>query len=329
MEGRLLAKAREQLEQRRLRNRAIGEERRAEVYAAIPRLAEIDRENRAVMAELARVAIHESARTAEECRDANLALQAERAALLKAAGYPEDYLDPVYSCTDCRDTGWADGAICPCLTRLYKQEQTLELAPLLRDGSQVFENFRLDYYSDVPGPGGQRSPREQMSLVLNACRRYAADFGPDSPNLLFSGAPGLGKTFLSACIARVVADSGAGVAYDTVVRLLSSFETEKFSRGGEEGDEASSRVRQLMNCDLLILDDLGTEMSTSFSQSALYTLIDGRLRAGKKTIVSTNLGEAEIAERYGPALASRFNGEFEWLDFRGRDVRVIRKERKK
>jgi DNA replication protein DnaC len=326
MEGRLLARARERQEQLRLRNRAAAEERRAEVYAALPRAMELDRAIRAGMMELTRVVLGESGRTAEEIRDENLALQAERVALLKENGYPEDYLEPIYSCPVCRDTGWADGGICSCLMRLYRQEQTKELAPLLQDESQTFENFRLDLYSDLPGPGSQRSPREQMARNLSICRAYADNFGPDSPNLLFSGAPGLGKTFLSACIARVVAGKDFGVAYDTVVRLLSSFETEKFARG-EEGEEASSRVRQLMSCDLLILDDLGTEMSTAFSQSALYTLLDGRIRAGKKTIVSTNLGVTEIEEKYGPALASRLNGEYEWLDFRGRDIRAVRKER--
>ena len=137
----------------------------------------------------------------------------------------------------------------------------------------------------------------------------------------------MGKTFLSAAIARVVADKGESVAYDTVTGLLSSFEKEKFSRDTDEQSDAASRARQLLHCDLLILDDLGTEMPTAFSQSALYTLLDGRLRAGKKTIISTNLTRDGIAERYGAALASRLTGEYEWLEFRGRDIRALRKER--
>ena len=165
-----------------------------------------------------------------------------------------------------------------------------------------------------------------MARVLAVCRAYAASFGDDSPNLLFTGAPGLGKTFLSAAIARVTAEKGAGVAYDTVTGLLSAFERERFSRDADEQSDAASRVRQLMSCDLLILDDLGTEMPTSFTQSALYTLLDGRLRAGKKTVISTNLDRSAVAERYGAALASRLTGEYEWLEFKGRDIRAVRKE---
>ena len=166
-----------------------------------------------------------------------------------------------------------------------------------------------------------------MRTVLAACRAYAAGFGANSPNLLFTGAPGLGKTFLSAAIARVVAETGPSVAYDTVTGLLNAFQREKFSRDEEEQGDAASRTRQLLSCDLLIVDDLGTEMSTAFTQNALYTLLDGRLRAGKKTIISTNLDHDGVAERYGAALASRLTGEYEWLEFLGRDIRALRKER--
>lgn len=121
-----------------------------------------------------------------------------------------------------------------------------------------------------------------MERVLRLCRAYAESFGAQSPNLLFTGEPGLGKTFLSAAIARVVAAKGCGVAYDTASGLLASFEREKFSRDTDEVSDAASRVRQLMSCDLLILDDLGTEMPTAFTQSALYALLDGRLARREK-----------------------------------------------
>ena len=267
----------------------------------------------------------QSARTAQELEKESLALQEKRSALLVQNGYPKDYLDPIYSCPRCRDTGWTDGRICECVQKLYRAEQTRELAPLLKQGDETFENFRLDYYSPV-APASGVSPRAQMERVLRLCRAYAESFGAQSPNLLFTGEPGLGKTFLSAAIARVVAAKGCGVAYDTASGLLASFEREKFSRDTDEVSDAASRVRQLMSCDLLILDDLGTEMPTAFTQSALYALLDGRLRAGKKTIVSTNLDRSGIETRYGAALASRLAGEYEWLEFMGRDIRAQRKE---
>ena len=326
MEGRLLARARARQEALRSANRAEEDHRRREIYAKIPEIERIDASLRAIMGELVRLAMHQSARTAEELEKESLALQEKRSALLVQNGYDRAYLDPIYSCPRCRDTGWADGKICECLQKLYRAEQTAELAPLLKQGNETFENFRLEYYSPVAPAAGGVSPRTQMERVLRTCRAYAESFGPNSPNLLFTGEPGLGKTFLSAAIARVVASKGCGVAYDTAGGLLAAFEREKFSRDTDEVSDAASRVRQLTSCDLLILDDLGTEMPTAFTQSALYALLDGRLRAGKKTVISTNLDRGGIESRYGAALASRLGGEYEWLEFLGRDIRAQRKE---
>ncbi len=327
MEGRLLARARERQGQIRTDNKAEEARRRREIYARLPEIEGLDASLRAIMGELVGRVLGRPGRSQEELEVESLSLQARRAALLRENGYDEHYLDPLYSCPRCRDTGWVNEGICDCLRRLYKQEQTRELAPLLGSGNETFDAFRLEYYSPA-APQGERSPREQMQRVLTYCRNYAEEFGAASPNLLFTGAPGLGKTFLSAAIARVVAEKGFSVAYDTTAGTLASFEREKFSRDSDGQEDAASRVRQLLGCDLLILDDLGTEMSTAFTQSALYSLIDGRLRAGKKTIISTNLGYDGIAERYGAALASRLNGEYEWLTFRGRDIREIKKERR-
>ena len=328
MEGRLLSRARARLEEIRSENRREENRRRQEIAAAIPEINDIEVRLRRHMTELVGLAMGEKGRTAEELEEESLSLQAKRAELLRAHGYREDYLAPIYACPLCRDTGWHEEKICSCLQKLYNAEQTRELAPLLRRGEETFDAFRLDYYSPAAPAEGLRAPRDQMRTVLAVCRAWAERFGEGSPNLLFTGAPGLGKTFLSAAIARTVADKGAGVAYDTVTGLLAAFEREKFSRDTDEQADAASRVRQLMSCDLLILDDLGTEMPTAFTQSALYTLLDGRLRAGKKTIISTNLDRDGIAERYGAALASRLGGEYEWLEFLGRDIRALRKERR-
>ena len=326
MEGRLLARARARQEKLRDYNRAEADRRRQEVYDRIPEVRQLDTAIRGIMAELVGTQLGRPGRTPGELGEESLALQSRRAALLRQNGYTEAYLDPIYSCPRCRDTGWADDAICDCLSRLYRQEQTRELAPLLRQGDETFENFRLDWYSDNASDH-RPSPRAQMGRVLSMCRAWALDFGESSPNLLFTVAPGLGKTFLSAAIARVVAEKGHGVAYDTVTGLLSSFEKEKFSQDPDERADASSRVRQLLSCDLLILDDLGTEMLTAFTQSALYSLLDGRLRSGKKTIVSTNLTNDGIAERYGAAMASRLEGEYIRVEFQGQDIRKLRKGR--
>ena len=325
MEGRLLAKARQKLSERREEHRREEERRRWEVYDRVERIAGIDARLRGIMTELVGLALGNTRRSAEDMAAESLRLQDERRALLRSHGWPENYLDEIHDCPLCGDRGHNDdGSLCSCLMALYKKEQTLELSPLLRSDKECFENFRLSYYDAE----GDDSPRKRMDRIFRICRSYAENFAPGAGSLLFTGAPGLGKTFLSAAIARVVADKGYSVAYDTVSAMLTVFEREKFPRGSEEEQaENASRLRQLMGCDLLILDDLGTEMLTAFSQSALYSLLDGRIRSGKSTIISTNLDRAAITERYGPQLSSRLSGEYQWLTFLGRDIRLLRKER--
>lgn len=166
-----------------------------------------------------------------------------------------------------------------------------------------------------------------MSLICDTCREYAKNFGKGSANLIFMGGPGLGKTYLSACIARVVAERGCSVAYESAAAALSAFETQRFSRDGEESAAAASRVREYLGCDLMILDDLGTEMVTSFSVSALYQLINTRLNSARPTIISTNCTMDELERKYGPQIMSRLEGEYLLLTFHGRDIRLQRKER--
>ena len=151
------------------------------------------------------------------------------------------------------------------------------------------------------------------------CVDYAYDFNPRSGNLLLTGQPGLGKTFLSACIARVVSEKGYSVVYDTAGHVFERFEARKFSR--EEDGQAAEDVDRILQCDLLILDDLGTEMTTSFVQSALYQLVNGRMIAGRSTIISTNLAPEELGQRYGAAILSRIEGGYEILPFFGEDIR--------
>ena len=217
MEGRLLARARAKQETLRAENRAEEDRRRREIAAKIPEIGRIDTALCANLSEMVRIAMRQSARTAQELEKESLALQEKRSALLVQNGYPKDYLDPIYSCPRCRDTGWTDGKICECVQKLYRAEQTRELAPLLKQGDETFENFRLDYYSPV-APASGVSPRAQMERVLRLCRAYAESFGAQSPNLLFTGEPGLGKTFLSAAIARVVAAKGCGKRASRLVR---------------------------------------------------------------------------------------------------------------
>jgi len=162
-----------------------------------------------------------------------------------------------------------------------------------------------------------------MEIIYETCVEYARKFGQKSMNLFFNGAPGLGKTFLSACIARVVADNGYSVVYDMAASIFAKFEEAKFSRT-EDPEESRAEVRRCLECDLLILDDLGTEMTTAFTVSALYELVNTRLVTGKKTIVSSNLTINELRRRYSGQIMSRLEGEYQVLTFRGEDIRKRR-----
>ena len=261
-------------------------------------------------------------------RDKNLDLQAERAELLVAHGYPADALDDKPACPKCNDTGWRGAVMCQCLKNLCAQEQIKELSKLLDLGEQSFDTFSLDVYSPSPWRGSGISPRENMEMVYEICLNYAQKFGRFYFNNLFlSGAPGLGKTFLSACIARTVSENGFSVVYDTAVNIFSRFEDKKFSRDADDTREARDETRRYLSCDLLILDDLGSEMTTPFVQSALYTLINSRLTADRRTVISSNLSMEDVRRRYAPQIASRLEGEYRVLPFFGEDIRLLRKQR--
>ena len=189
-------------------------------------------------------------------------------------------------------------------------------------GSQSFETFSLDWYSRQEDRNVGISPRRNMEKVLDECRKFAARFGQGPENLLLWGGPGLGKTFLSAAIAREVSAAGYSVVYDTAGRVFERFEDRKFTReAAAEGD-----VDRVLSCDLLILDDLGTEMITAFVQSALYRIVNTRLISRLSTVISTNLDPEELARRYSPQVASRLEGEYRNLPFFGQDIRQLKKE---
>lgn len=328
-DGKLLAQARERLDGIRAENQAEHARRQAEVRARIPEIARIDSRLRRQMSELMGLTISRDPAAPDKIaalEKENLELQARRAELLVENGYPMDFLDEIYSCPKCRDTGYFDGGVCSCLRELYNRALTDELGVLLKNGDERFDSFDLTLYDDAPDENGE-SPREYMQQVYETCLRYAEGFTAHSPSLLFQGGTGLGKTFLSACIARVVADRGFSVCYDTASSALDAFENRKFSRDPAAAEAAAVKARRMLSCDLMILDDLGTEMVTQISTSALYTLINTRLTDRRVTIISTNCTDAELAKKYTPQILSRLNGEYFVLPFMGRDIRLIKKER--
>ncbi|MBO2527406.1 MAG: DNA replication protein DnaC [Clostridiales bacterium] len=317
----ILRRARERLEQAKAERERENDAHRNAAYARYPRLAEIDRELRLTMTQLMTTALRQGedpTQAIAQIREKNLALQREREWILEAGEFEEGYLDETPVCAKCSGSGYVGAQMCSCLRELCRQEQKKELTSLLGSGRETFDSFRLDVYPDTYDPKLGTSPRQLMKSNFNICRKYAQSFGVGSGSLLFSGATGLGKTFLSACIARQVADRGCSVVYDTAIRLFSDFEAEKF---GASQEENRGRSRKYLDCDLLIIDDLGTEMTTQFTISALYHLLNTRMMENRATIISTNLADNEIENRYNPQIASRIIGTFRLVQFIGEDIR--------
>jgi len=294
-----------------------------QAYDRVPRLREIDRQLRQTMAVAAQAVFSQGvdSNTLEQAKKKNLALQQERADLVKTH-FEVGFLDDSPICSQCGGNGYIGATMCECLQELCRQEQKKELT-LLCGGKESFGQFRLEYYSDQYDPKYGASPRDIMKLTFEKCRRYATTFTEDSGNLMFVGGTGLGKTFLSACIAGAVADRGYSVVYETASRLFSKLEQAKFS-----GDEdARAEAAKYNACDLLILDDLGTELPGQFVTAALYSLLNERLLDGKPMVISTNLNADEMSRRYSPQIASRLQGEFSRLAFVGDDIRVMKNRR--
>ena len=296
-------------------------QRLVEAYGRVPRLKEIDlllRKSMALAAQTVFAKGTDAVAAMEQVKQANLSLQEERKALL-AQHFPQNYLDDGPLCPHCGGSGYVGAAMCACLRELCRQEQQQELRQLTC-GDETFQSFRLDYYPEQIDPNYGASPRKIMERNLQICKRYAEEFGAGSGNLLFVGGTGLGKTFLSACIANEAACRGASIAYESAPQLFA-----KLSKNQFDADEQSRQdCARLTDCDLLIIDDLGTELTTSVVIAALYSLLNERLLAGKSMIVSTNLNIDEIARRYSPQIASRLEGSFRGLTFVGKDIRVMK-----
>ena len=317
------------LERRRESRERQRDQLERELYERSPELRSIDVGLRGTVADLALLAVGSKPVEPDgpeltAIRARNEALQRKRAQLLAELGVDVGALEAAPACPRCGDTGWADGHMCSCLKELCAQEQLRALTALLNlTDEQDFDRLRLDLYSDRPWQGQARSPRENMKRIVTVCEGYARKF-PDYPlkNLLFSGGTGLGKTFLSGCIAREVSRRGYSVVYDTAISLFNTFEARRFSRDAGEGRQARDDTRRYLGCDLLILDDLGSEFTNPLAQSSLYEVVNGRLQAGRHTIISTNLSLEQIAQRYSPQLTSRLGGLYRELTFYGDDLRL-------
>lgn len=315
--------AENELNRRRSEALSRAQRRLDDFYAVCPEAEDVRRRIASTASQAAKAVLRgtDVRASLEALKAENLGLQRRFAELLAENGFARADIEPQYVCPKCEDTGYVDGRMCACHRALLRQiayENLNRISPLTLS---TFEDFSLDYYSDAPVEG-RRSDREQMRYILDYCKRYAEGFSAKSGNLFFTGATGLGKTHLSLAIASAAIDKGFGVVYGTAQNFAVSLERERFSRADENGGDT---LELLNECDLLILDDLGMEISSSYITAMIYNVIDTRIMLAKPTIISSNLTMQELEKRYNERFVSRVLGFYDRMPFRGKDIRAKRK----
>lgn len=295
--------------------------RRAEIEAKLPEVIQIENNIGKLCIQMSLNALRNLESRDEylnEVKENITTLRIKKSELLVSHGYSMDYLELNYNCPKCKDTGFLGKVKCTC----YKQKlvkiyyNNADLSKLLQKNN--FDNFKLDYYSTSNNGPERFSPRENIEQIVSKTWSFIKNFKDTDENLLFYGNSGTGKTFLSHCIAKELLDKGYFVVYKTSEELIKSLKDIKFN-GNLELEE------HLINCDLLIIDDLGTEMSSDFSKTELFNLLNGKLLKGKKMLVSTNYSLDGLTNMYSERITSRLIGNFDLFKFYGNDIRLQKK----
>lgn len=255
----------------------------------------------------------------EKLKEKSLALQKRRKELLVKAGFDEDAFTIKYVCPVCSDTGFTQNRMCACHRELLKEIERDSIRKNAPIDECTFDTFKVEYYPETSS-GGSVSPREKAEKILESCRMYAQKFTPQSPNLLFMGGTGLGKTHLSLAIANVAVNKGCSVIYGTSQNIFSDLQDENFGRT----DNINYNEHDILNTDLLVLDDLGTEYKNQFSEACLYNIVNTRILKKKATIISTNFSFEDLERDYNQRVTSRLAGEYSVLVLEGNDIRYIK-----
>ncbi len=310
--------------QRQFQNKREQDERIAEVYTRIPQVAALNDEITALMAQAGRKMIMGDPDGAAACRKEAAALKEQRQQYIRRGGYPADYLEMQYQCPTCKDTGYFDGQKCHCFRRLeievlYDQSNIREV--LSREN---FDTLSMEYYDNerIDEKTGM-TVLDYMTMVIGECREYVEKFGEEKGSILFTGSTGCGKTFLSNCIARELINRGFSVVYLTATDMFDVLSESRF--GSRDEDEAKDRAAYILDCDLLIIDDLGTELINTFTASQLFYCINERLNRKKGTIISTNLALNRMQDEFTERVTSRIMSHYRIFPLLGDDLRFIRR----
>ncbi|MCI8465212.1 MAG: ATP-binding protein [Lachnospiraceae bacterium] len=311
-------------QKRQLENRHRQEARIREVYQALPRMEQFDGEIGAVSLEQAKKLLAGEEDALHKLRFKLKELKESREALLAVGGFPPDYMEQTYTCSACRDTGYVDGKKCHCLRQaeiavLYHQSN---LGCVLEQ--ENFDRVSYDYYDKEWIVNEKRglSQYDYMKAVIEECHAYVEHFRERGGNLLFQGEAGTGKTFLTNCIAKALLDRSEAVVYLTASDLFQIFSDRRFDRGDPDREE---RYVGILGCDLLIIDDLGTELNNSLGNSDLFYCLNGRALKGLSTIISTNLPMNELRDNYSERITSRISSGYRIIPLFGEDIRIKKK----
>ncbi len=307
--------------ERQYQDRYEQELRRQEVYEKLPQVKEWEEELSTLAAQQARLILAEDEKAAGEIRERIRQLRGRKADLLTASGYPEDYMEIRYHCPECHDTGYVNHERCRCFRReqmklLYAQSSIEDV--LKREN---FSAFTFDVYDDSRViPGLDMTVARYMHQVYDWCWEFVENFSRKKDNLLFTGGTGVGKTFLTHCIARELIDRYQSVVYLSSGDLFDIFSKNKFHYEAEE--ETQDMCQYILDCDLLIIDDLGTELNNSFVSSQLFYCINERLVRNKGTVISTNLSVSMLRDTYSDRVSSRIVGSYNIVPLYGDDIRM-------
>ncbi len=311
-------KAEAELKKRRDNAEQLSDMRRKQLITKFPELLEIENTIRDAALEVIKGLGSGKAVNVNSLAEKNLNAQKEKSELLKKNGYPEDYLEPQYSCKLCNDSGILNGKLCSCHLELLKKVSMSEYSCSSVLAVSTFDTFDLKYYSTEKDMNLGYSPREYMEASVDFLKAYAQNFNKNSGSFFFTGGTGLGKTHLSLAVMNKVTEKGYSVFYGSADNIIKQMEKERFGRSNGDIEE------EIENADLLIIDDLGTEFRTAFSETAVYQLINNAILNSKPMIISSNLSITELEERYGQRVVSRLNS-FEVINFIGTDIRQIKK----
>ena len=314
----------EDLQKTRLQNMLLLQDRKKEIYEKIPKIKEIDMEIASGSLEAAKKRIlnqnPDSTVSISEIKERNLTLSLKKKALLKENGYPDDYLNEIYNCPICRDEGYINNKPCSCLEgyiieEMYRQSNLINILK-----QENFDTFSLKYYSREKSEGQNFSPYVNMSNILKRSKEFIKNFDTKFENILIWGESGLGKTFLTNCIAKELLDTGHTVLYLSSNELFEDI-LSKYIMSGKNSDELSTIYNFIYTCELLIIDDLGTELTNSFQLSQLFEIINKRSISKRSTLISTNLSMKQLSNRYTERIVSRLVADYMVFYVYGTNIR--------